>query len=267
MRLNDKIWAVLAMFSFVLIAVVIYANRNSNYEGKEYNANSYYEIPISNKNLDEKDVYASILNNGNEQTCPATSLEQSEKGLIRFGKGDSTFLHNVWITTADSYEDLTDGGTFTTGDFEKVKEILKLEDIVDKSSFTYREFGCEEPTKAYEIVAPFNFVFANNNTSDDGCIIIYSVDNKVKITFERVLNWFCAGYPGADYTVKSGWSEHGKDSNPHYSIYGSSANSKISNGTAGDVIGYAGPDTTVRIEAMSGSMWNETSLKMWLTGK
>lgn len=267
MKLSDKFWAVMAMLSFALIAVVIYANRNSNYEGKEYSANSYFEIPVSNKNLDEKGVYASILNNGNEQTCPATSLEQSEKGLIRFGKGDSTYLHNVWITTADSYADLTEGGTFTTGDFDKVKETLLLESIINKDSFTFREFGCDNATKPYEIIAPFNFVFANNNTSDDGCIIIYSVDNKVKITFERVLNWFCAGYPGEDYTVNSDWENHGKESNPHYCIYGSSANSKITNGTAGDVIGYAGPDTTVRIQAMSGSMWNDVSLKTWLTGK
>lgn len=147
-----------------------------------------------------------------------------------------------------------------------------------------------------ELIAPFQFVFENMNTNSkheclecnvtDGrgsCekIVIVSKDGRCRITFDHVANWFCAGDIGEPgqatstewdestesyITKRKSWEEHAAGQNVHYSVIGNSGNSVVSGGGAGIIIGYGKPTTTVKIEYLNGTIWNEISVHEWFVG-
>lgn len=259
--MSDKVWALLSMLGFCIVFCVIVVNTDIRDEDKEFIADGQYTISLSSKNIDESDTYASIVNDGSSMTCPATVLAEPESGTVKFANGGKYGI-NFWITSVASYDDV-DSGAFTDAKWDTIANYMHIKGIEDKSSFTFAEMGCTDYDKVYEIVAPFNFKFNGCNTTNSK-ITITNDSNNFRITFDDVDNWFCAGYSS---TKDETWITHGEQDNPHLVIHGESANAKITDGSAEDVIGYASPTTIVYLEVLSNGKWSPISLKNWLSAE
>ncbi|MCM1440111.1 MAG: hypothetical protein NC131_13050 [Roseburia sp.] len=116
----------------------------------------------------------------------------------------------------------------------------------------------------YEIIAPFAFTFDCSNIDENRDVLtIISTNRQVRITFEGLANWFCAGPPGTETVYKNAgddvtckWEQHGQH---HASIIGSSKNADKNGGSAGDLIGYASGSTTMTLQVVQNGAWVTTS--------
>ena len=229
----------------------------------EFNPALTYSIDISQKNINEVEQYAALTSNGVVNSCPAPTLSKTDRGVFTFRGQGSTFVHtNFFIPVQYLVDGSSDNMTTVSSNFNEIIKGTALESVpLTTEGEIVLDFVKINDGEVFEIIAPFNFSFNNINTSNDDSIVIYSIDNTIRITFKNYVNWFCAGDKFSDEL----WVNHGKSNeNPHYTIIGNSNNAKVSAGNAADVIGYGNKETSVVIEVMMGGQWTPISIHDWI---
>lgn len=250
------------MIAAIFLIIITAQNVDTRKEVADFNPATTYSYPITQKNIDEAEQYSALTNNGNALTCPNPLLSTTTQGVFSLRGQGSSYTHtNFFLPVSALFEGQSDNVTTATTDWDSLVKDTVLEDVdLSGSGFNYLDFAIPNYAGYFEIIAPFNFTFANINTSDDYSIVIYNVGQTVKFTFQDCANWFCAGNSFVD-----DWAEHGvSDSNPHYSIIGNSNNSKVKSGNAGDVIGYGDAATSLSIEVLVDGDWEEISIQDWI---
>lgn len=268
--MKDKLYMVLAFIGIIILATVYWFNRDTTNSEVVFDIIDSYYVPIDqaiSNDTAANELFDEMIGNRRVQ-CPITeptmtsrpiyfgtftSYEKSKYGVqTYFIDDEATTLFNNYINSTD-IEGLP---TEIKTSFNK-NESVTFEDI-------------NATADVIEIVAPFKFTFLNNNTDIGNSIVIVNSKGNCKITFDNVTNWFCAGIYGTTMESGSGtysngtsWEQHQGN---HLTIIGSSRNSKVGGGVAGNVIGYGNEETTITIHIKDDSgNWVNASLMQMLT--
>ena len=268
--MKDKLYMVLAFIGIIILATVYWFNRDTTNSEVAFDIIDSYYVPmdqaISNDTA-ANELFDEMIGNRRVQ-CPITEPTMTSRPIY-FGTFTSyeksaynlqTYIVDDWSTDLfDGYindDDLEAQINDATSKFNTVGTI-KLSDI-------------ECSGDVIELIAPFKFSFQNNNVDVGNSIIILNSKGNCKITFDNVTNWFCAGIYGTSmengsgtYSNGTSWENHQGN---HLTIIGSSRNSKVSGGVAGNVIGYGNEETTITIHIKDASgNWVNASLMQMLT--
>lgn len=249
--------------SAIIIVIITAKNIDLGKVNAEFDPALTYSFDISAKNINEVEQYAALTSNGVVNSCPAPTLTKTDKGVFTFRGQGSTFVHtNFFIPVKYLVDDDSDNMTTVSSNFDEIVKDTALETApLTTEGEIMLDFVKIEDGEVFEIIAPFNFSFNNINTSNDDSIVIYSIDNTIRVTFKNYVNWFCAGNKFSDEL----WTSHGRSNeNPHYTIIGNSNNAKVSSGNAADVIGYGNKETSVIMEIMYEGQWTPLSIHDWI---
>lgn len=308
--MSDKVGVFLSLVAFIIIAIVVSKNYNFAADEVQFTEGGFYVAGTpADRQMSEKQLLAQ-MNSARNVQCPQTHIAETTNGLCRIAvynkdkdnkwRNEYFFIPNYWLkdkevkllNPQEAYWTDADKGASTV---RSACEMLNINAAAaDTTGVTLNQL-CGI-TEYCELVAPFQFVFENlNTTSRHDCtqcnvvegkgscekIVIVSKDGKCRIIFDHVANWFCAGEIGKEgeatstewddvtesyKTKRKSWDEHATGQNVHYSVMGNSGNSTVSGGGAGIVIGYGKPETTVKIEYLSGSTWTELTVHKWFVG-
>lgn len=284
--MEDKFWMFLAFCGAVVITIVCIINYDGTQEKKEFGAYTYYVPDFRYDTTSSKQLYDRLLNK-RSITCPVTSLSRTGGNPIELGSvcgsrhpyGISNFFVN-WDDLGVKQVVLRKNSWWRGLGFSDESVLSGSNSVTFSTLFSGQNIfdGSDEACTAngyhvVEIIAPFSFSYCNVNTNaDNGTDIIITntggtAKQKCRITFGGVVNWFCAGTPGQTMEVKNGsgrgdvnWEEHG---GYHQTIIGNTKNAEVNGGSAGTVLGYAGPKTEITIEIYDGS-WKTISIKDWI---
>lgn len=268
--MKDKLYMVLAFIGIIILATVYWFNRDTTNSEVAFDIIDSYYIPmdqaISNDTA-ANELFDEMIGNRRVQ-CPITEPTMSSE-LIYFQTFTSYEKSKYGVQTYF----INNGATTLFNNYINNTDIEGLP-AETKTSFNKNESVTFEEINAtadvIEIVAPFKFTFLNNNTDIGNSIIIVNSKGNCKITFDNVTNWFCAGIYGTSmengsgtYSNGTSWENHQGN---HLTIIGSSRNSKVSGGVAGNVIGYGNKETTITIHIKDASgNWVNASLMQMLT--
>lgn len=264
--MKDRIYMVLALLGFVVICIVFVNNYDTTgRDARDFEVGAYYSPTRSQRSESAYEIYQQIAGT-RSITCPETSLSSFSGMALNIGTmyGNSTrSLYDCAYWMFPLSISNPDGGFATT---DKWAEVLKINKNASSgcavsSLYTHLEDGID----TFEIIAPFDFDFVNYNTDGTNSIIIRNKRNNCRVTFGNVANWFCAGPVGTTMTVGKNventvktWEEH---NGAHQTVIGNTNNAKIQSGSAGQILGYATPSTTVTIEVLQGDKWVTTTFK------
>lgn len=285
--MRDRIWMLLALIGFCLLAYIVTINYDSNDEGAMYDVGVY--VPEVRTDLTNSKTLYEQLQGSRRITCPVVSPPSPQSGAINMSSiygSYNTHKYNMSYMFIGKYPLYGDNpmSTLTADNWSSVLKINNtaassidpqtIEDLFDGDQFSSDE-------DFIEIISPFSFIFGNVNSGsieylDNGAgnknldsmaaqqsIVILNAKSTCRITFTDVANWFCAGEVGTFSTGGSGkneqvdWVLHYKY---HHSTIGKSPNAVCTGGGPGIVIGYAKKTTTVKIEVWTGSSWETISL-------
>lgn len=162
------------------------------------------------------------------------------------------------INTAQSLLKLNDAASCTLGECSSLNVNPTIVDM-DASG------DISDPGGRYEIIAPFAFTFDCSNVDRDrDTISIVSSNRQIKLVFEGISNWFCAGpvgtptvYMNAGDDVTCGWNQH-KDH--HATIIGYSKNANKTGGSAGELIAYGNSGTKMTLYVVENGQW---AIRSW----
>lgn len=314
--MSDRVGIVLSLVAIVIIAIIVAKNYNFASDDIQFAEGEFYVAgTLSDRQTSEKQLLAQ-MNGVKSVACPQTALEQTEGGICRIGvynqetnkmwSNECFFVSNKDLgenySLLNPTENLWDADSSTSRCAVSLLHLdapsADVKGVSFGTLFTAGSNGKAQPFQDDEycpIISPFQFVFGNMNTTSrhemEGSgsspvvveeIVIVSRDGKCRITFDNVVNWFCAGPVGTqgdaistewddvDKTYKKiykGWTEHSSGKNVHYSLIGNSGNAVVTGGGSGYIIGYAKEDTTVKIEYLNGTRWEEITVHQWITGK
>lgn len=275
--MKDRISLVATFIGAIILCVVIVINRDPNYDSRTFGRDNFYTPGDVQRQADSAAELYQSMTGQRSITCPISELKRTNNTTINvtslFGSNlrNAYGANNLMFTTlgiglSDSDANLkknSDGSIQQFSGFSN--SMITSKDAVN----IYSMFGIASDVQAIEIVAPFTFWFNNVNTTDGTNIIISNTANTCKITFAGVANWFCAGEVGNGQTLRNGtsnnvvpWEEHTSN---HHTIIGDTSNADVKGGSARDLIGYAGPTTTMQIEVLSGDGWTPISLYDFVT--
>lgn len=263
--MKDRVYMAIAFLGFIILCVVFVFN----YEGDKLDGlNTYdmgvgYYIPhdMQKNNSGNADELYQQLVGSRKLTCPLTRMAYSS---------NSTEFTMIYTSTEKSFYGnecyFLNRGEIGLSDL-LTRDNLSLLGSISNDSIKFSDL-CITSDKC-EIVAPFNFKFANNNTDNGNDIVIVNNLGNCRITFTNVTNWYCAGLIGTSMETGSGteensnsWEDH---DSYHQSIIGSSRNAVVTSGQARQVIGYGNPDTTVCIESKrDDNTWVPITIDMWV---
>lgn len=271
--MSDRFYTVLAFIGFIILCVIYVFNVNPERYTNTFNVGDYYAPNSVNSAQNAAEIYQD-LSGGRRVTCPQIELKMSDN--------DISYLSGIYLSTeVNKYNNIcffinfndlgVDNTVVTKSGF--IDELNLIDSAVNNKKGVLignliKDFS-ESTTPNMEIVAPFKFIFNNINTTDlNNKIEIINSSGNCMITFENVVNWFCAGGPGTESEnnentdiIPEDWNNH-----QHNSIIGNSANAVVTGGQAGQVIGYANASTKVTIYCRdtASSSWEEISIKDWL---
>lgn len=256
--MKDKMYMVLAFLGVIILIVVYVLNKDTTKSVVNYDAIDSFYIPKDqayNNDNAANEIFAE-LNGSRAVHCPNQELKQTGARTsiaIATGNQKPTYGAVCFFCNGDTTGRYNVIGS--ASDLESMPGIDKMKTTGPVSFADLGATGTKSGTKwdrYYEIIAPFSFQFANNNTDGTGKIQIVNTKGTCRITFENVANWACAGAIGTETVTGSGtlenntpWELHDTH---HLSIWGKSANAAVKKGIDGHIIGYASPETTVYIE-------------------
>ena len=272
--MRDKLYLVLALIGFLIITAVVVINYDTTQDGKPFNIGGYY-TPREVKNKTDSSIdLVRELNGSRKLTCPQPTLQKTVKSTFNLSTLHSTNYENIYgaktlFVTLDT-TGLANGVNLSGIDNASLKSALNIKsDILPTGTFKLGDLWDIGENSYVELIAPFNFVFANVNTTSPTTIVIVNSKGNCKITFDNVANWFCAGTVGSTQVTASGtketvtsWEDH---KNNHHSIIGATTNSSVTAGSTKDIIGYGTADTTVKIEKYTNNQYTEIDLKNFIT--
>lgn len=328
---KDRLYMLLAFLAFVILGIIAYNNYNHDADGKIYDANDVYDPGTYTwKKQSSESLWAQMAGN-RAKNCPVTELSLSDNGIIFIEGGNAWNVSCMFL----AYDDI-EGGTRTNQnpmriwhkngkytnqipssnnteagtsnpDKNGLVEILHIPettygsmDMATAPELTEASipamFDMKEDHPYYELIAPFNFSFGNQNVGsqlDNGheSIVITNTTGDVRVTFNNVINWACAGpmpeQTDTEYETKlATWLRHGKYNSTmvqeyknnadedasssieftaddyHHTIFGNTNNGKVQGGAAGDVVGYGDGTTTITIEYYNKSKASWESLQL-----
>ena len=268
---------VLACIGFVILVIVIRSNYNPGQDQKVYDIDGMY-IPVTRQDLTNTQALYQQLIGSRAVQCPVTELPKPNGTVVPVTSIWSSYYNHPYSVThlfLTSSAIQKDSGA--TPHADNWRTVLNLSDASASTGsqrvstlFTTNLFTDNDYV---EIVAPFAFYFDNVNTSASEIeesggynekIVIVNRSGNVRITFDYVANWFCAG-PVGTVTVAGTGSDGNKAWEDHYSahhtVIGNSGNASVKGGIAGELIGYADANTLMTIEVYNGSRWVGCSLQ------
>lgn len=268
MELKDKLLLGAAIVSMIVIFAVFAANK-ANSDPNQFVTGSYYTPKTTTKvGANEGNSWSNFAK-GNKLECAGISntvpigTPISINGATKYKiiqyfpmtMEDLGINTNICtINTMQSTLKLVDeAGTMIGGCTELNLSPTLYDESADKS-----DRG--DDGGRYEIIAPFAFTFDCSNIDEDRTTVsIISSNRQVKIVFEEVANWFCAGPVGTQSVYKSAgddiscdWKDHGDH---HASIIGHSKNAVKSGGSAGDLIAYGTSSTKMTLYVVENGQW------------
>lgn len=271
--MKDRIYLALAFIGFIVIAIVTVKNYDISQDDKEFGVDTYY-IPQEVKSRTDSSVelYQQMVGN-RKLTCPQPDMIKTTSPTHNLATLYGNSFENEYAaktifvtmdTTGSTTANLSDKST-VLGD----AGVVQVDTARTASSFRLGDLWSIEDGAYVELIAPFNFLFGNVNTTDGSTIVIINNRNNCKITFTNVANWYCAGAVGTTQVTTNGtgdgatsWEDH---VNNHHTIIGATSNAKVSGGSAKDVIGYATSETIVTIERYKDNAWGTISFLDFMT--
>ena len=279
--MKDRVYMVLAFLGAVLLVIIIRANYNTNNDSAVYDVGGMYQPDARTDLVSTQAIYQQLIGSRQIQ-CPTTALSMSKDANVSLSTIWGSYyshphrLSYLFITTA-----ALSNGNMVRPMADDWRSVLNLSTAANNTgTHTLAELFTNDIFSNgdyIEIVAPFNFAFDNINsasTSKDEStgedvqkIVIVNSSGTCRITFNNVSNWFCAGPEGTTSVGGTGsaastpWEEHYK---VHHTVIGNSSNATVSGGLAGNVIGYAGKNTTITIEVLNGTRYESCSLKEFI---
>lgn len=271
--MKDRIYLALAFIGFIVIAIVTVKNYDVSQDEKEFGVDTYY-IPqeVKSRTDNSVELYQQMVGN-RKLTCPQPDMTKTTSSTHNLSTLYGNSFENeyaaktIFVTmdvTGSTSSNLTDKSMVLADmgvvqiDPARTASSFRLGDLWDISDGTY-----------VELIAPFNFLFGNVNTTSGTEIVICNNRNNCKITFTNVANWYCAGTVGTTQVTTNGtgedataWVDH---INNHHTIVGATSNAKVSGGSTKDVIGYASADTIVTIERYQDNAWTTISFLDFVT--
>lgn len=280
--MRDKVYMFLAFVGAVIIAVICIKNYDRTQDAKVFGPGTYY-VPEARYGMTSSSSLFNQLINRRSVTCPETQLFRTSGKLIQLnGVAGSRNLYGVnnffvtWSDLGENAKTLSRSNWYNAIGVDEAAISSKgsggitFSDLLGGTDIFDRQEGED---KCIEIIAPCAFTYDNLNTDTEngGDIIIINTSGtmrgKCRITFGNVANWFCAGTPGKITLVANNtaqdekpWKDHG---DYHQTIIGNSKNAEVNGGSAGVVLGYASPETTIKVEVYNGS-WEVVSIKEWV---
>lgn len=265
--MQDKGYTVLAFIGAIILFIVTVYNYKDERSEKIFAIGDYYTPKVSNEEyINEVNLYSKIQK-GNTEKCPVTELEISNNIIdintyptssaeYKENQLEYLFVDNTLITLSSIYNeaDTIQKKLAFNDNYNKPANNLNIKDL----------FGIEviNDVDYYNIVAPYNFMFVNKNSTynERGKIIIINKSKDIRITFDNCSNWFCSGklsnenYNG-DIEM---WLNHSKS---HKTEIGNSYFSELKGGSYGSIIGYGNSSTTITIEKIENNISRIISLR------
>lgn len=268
MELKDK----LLLGGAVICAIgifILFAVNKANSDPNQFITGSYYTPKATTKfGLNEGNSWSNFAS-GNKLECIGISNTTPEGTPISINGAtkyrivqyfpltmEALGLSNnvVTINTIQSTLKLVDEAGTTLGGSTDLQLVPTMNDDDAK----------DEDGGIYEIIAPFAFTFdCSNVDADRNTMQIVSSNRQVKIVFEDIANWFCAGpvgtpttYMNAGDDVSCNWNRHGDH---HATIVGYSKNAVKSGGSAGELIAYGKASTKMTLYVVENGQWVKKS--------
>lgn len=267
--MNDSKYTILAGLGLIVLVVCFAINVPTTNSSAVFDINNSFYIPQDIEAYSTENsaaLYQEMI--GNRSLCCPVEQLSTDCDRLRVRYNGTSSANNItwWLLDNNWYSSVIE-----VDSANNTATLLDATAISRIGAVSFSELGVSD---VCQIISPYGFTFGNNNTAVDSPeeIVIYNVSssNPIRITFSNVANWYCAGEQGTTMTVGSStskdtasWEEHG---NYHLSIIGSSSNAVISGGSAGSLIGYGNPATTVTIEQKTDNTWDTISILEWLTG-
>ena len=265
--MKDRVYLTLALIGFVILAVFVVKNYDIKQDEKVFGIGEYYIPQEVKRKTDSSIDLVRQMTGARRLTCPRTDMVKTSDQVFNVStltgnNYDNTYGVKVMFVTLVG-AGVESGGNLKDGDALN-KSLNMKGSLPGAGTFTMGDVWDFEDKDYIELVAPFNFVFNNVNTTDGENIVIVNTKRNCRITFGNVANWFCAGTPGTTQVTSSGkednvtqWEDH---INNHHTVIGNTTNASVSGGSARDLIGYAKANTTVTIEKYDSNTWVPMSL-------
>lgn len=255
MDFKDKLLLGLAVICAIIIFVVFAANKaNSDYN--QFLTGSYYTPRTTTKVGAKEGNSWSNFAGGNRLECPG--VDNTTPVGTRVSMNGAT-KYNMLQYFPISMEVLGISNNVVTAN--SAQSVLQLIDEVGTTMGGCTSLNVAPSSGDYiEIIAPFGYTFDCSNIDEERTTIsIVSSNRQLKLVFDDVVNWFCAGpygtqsvYMNAGEDIVCPWEEHGDH---HSTIIGHSKNADISGGSAGDLIGYATDSTKMTLYVVENGTW------------
>lgn len=256
--MKDKVYIVLALLGFAALVIVFVVNFDPQRESKAYSQGNFYSPPhVKINDQDAQDLYEEMKGSRNK-SCPVTIMSQYTAGDGVWSPYGTNYNFILLKQASQESQDSQDSGS------ENKSELDNLPSDIGEDPLTISKIYGTDIKAPVPIIAPFNFEFATGctNVNSPTKIVIEDNSHKYRLEFDKIANWFCAGTPGTEWTVKGHngdevkvkWEEHidgdlkateDVEEYHHYTIIGDTRNATITGGNSGSVIGYANGDTTV----------------------
>ncbi len=260
MELKDKIILGGTIISIIIIFAVFSANK-ANSDPNIFVTGSYYTPRTTTKiGANEGNSWSNFAS-GNKLECVGIS-NTTPIGTPISVNGATKYKIIQYFPL--SMEEL--GLSTNVVTINNIQSTLKLVDAASPTLGDSTELHLSPHFQDYyEIIAPFAYTFDCSNVDEDrDTISILSSNRQVKIVFDGVANWFCAGpvgtetiYMNAGDDITCEWPEH---CNHHATIIGSSRNAVKSGGSAGELIAYGTNSTKMTLYVVENGQW---IIKSW----
>lgn len=256
--MKDRLYMVLA-FAGVIVLIIVYAfNRDTSKSVVNYDAVDSFYVPKDqayNNDNAANEIFAE-LNGSRSVHCPVTELKNSTaKTPVSIATGTQRSTYGCVCFPVSRY---ATNRTDVIGRASDLESMTGYDKMTSTNPVSLADLGATATGGTdgyYELIAPFSFMFSNNNTDGTHTIQIINTSGTCRITYSNIANWGCAGSPGTITQTGSGtyedtttWIDHDKK---HLSVWGKSSNAIVKKGIDGTVIGYGTPETTITIEKLS----------------
>ena len=275
MELKDKIILGAAVISVAIIFVIFAANKVNDDPNRFVTGSYYTPKEVTKVGLNEGNSWANFAG-GNKLECVGIGNTTPEGTRITINGATKYKVMqyypltmealgiNTNVVTISNFKSIIQPQDVAGGTLGESTGLTLRPTLQDDDASSSKDSTAGDDGGRYEIIAPFAYTFDNSNIDNDRYTIsIVSSNRQVKIVFEDIANWFCAGpvgtqtvYMNAGDDVHCNWSEHGDH---HATIIGSSRNAAKSGGSAGDLIAYGKNSTKMTLYVVENGQWVKKS--------
>lgn len=260
--MKDRYSAILAFIGLIVLCIIYVFNADPTKTEVTFGIGDAY-VPKDqayNNDVAANEIFAE-LTGSRTMHCPQTEIKSSSSGVsvaVYLGAQHNTYGTRYLPIDMNAFN----GGVASASLISKT-DVTSIPNVNAKGEQTLASYGAQGDTY-YELVAPFQFLFYNNNTDGDNSIVIVNMSGNCKVTYSNVTNWFCAGDVGSTTTVGNGidnnsvsWEDHGTH---HLSVFGRSSNAGVHGGSSGGLVGYGTSETSIKIEKLVDGSWTAISI-------